>query len=640
MFNKDNKKEISAIEDLLKAKIYVNPKRFEELNKLKGDIWSQNVNVAGDPCTLLCFNVSPEVEEQLHDLGLYRLQVERISEDPADPSHKEDRKRFLKVFGGKRLEKARVVAIVHELRGEDEELTLLDRRIIALSLLNKLPVVVLATQYSNALPAAKAATGDTWPVFFVPHPREHMGPVREVTWLSTELPRVRALSASIESDLHDRVAHLSRVNAPLHFLTRASVALVPFGVMTVNFLGILRLMANMLQCVGMRGDTSANKSLGLLGAKNAALVSAVDSLGDVYSFAVFTTVLADLQGLGLVEAAAAMDVLDGLMLGSISVVTGAVSALGAYLSRPLVVRAAAEFLASLQTIYVLNPSMRRERERRPRASKGTKKKEKVGKEGCKGEELREFLRRSGRNARLHGGTAAAQAAATLAVAAATDDEPQEEGRRAVGPEAAVLHGSDSDSSGSASGDGTDGEGDGSEEDEGTDGEVQEAVAAQASVRDGNRQAAISGAEADGSFPASSASADASLESGAGPSSGAFKPSRAEKKQLALVQKQAAREAKEARAVAKAAARAEKKAAKMAERARKRQAKQQQKEQKAEEKAAAKLAKGEGRPQLVCQARGHPRPLGGGGVRRSQQQRMQRSGGAVYQVPLRMLAQWL
>jgi hypothetical protein len=33
------------------------------------------------------------------------------------------------------------------------------------------------------------------------------------------------------------VAHLAKVNTPLHFLSRASVALVPFGVMAVNFLG-------------------------------------------------------------------------------------------------------------------------------------------------------------------------------------------------------------------------------------------------------------------------------------------------------------------------------------------------------------------------------------------------------------------
>ena len=42
-------------------------------------------------------------------------QVERISEDPGDASHKDDRKRFLKVFAGKRLGEARVCAIVHQL---------------------------------------------------------------------------------------------------------------------------------------------------------------------------------------------------------------------------------------------------------------------------------------------------------------------------------------------------------------------------------------------------------------------------------------------------------------------------------------------------------------------------------------------
>ncbi len=45
----------------------------------------------------------------------------------------------------------------------------------------------------------------------------------------------------------------------------------------------------------MRGDSSANKALGLLGAKNAALVTAIDSLGDVYQYTIFATVLADLH---------------------------------------------------------------------------------------------------------------------------------------------------------------------------------------------------------------------------------------------------------------------------------------------------------------------------------------------------------
>ncbi len=63
---------------------------------------------------------------------------------------------------------------------------------------------------------------------------------RRAQWLAEELPRVRRLAASIRSDLAVRVAPLGRVNLPLHFLSRASVALVPFGVMTVNLLGACR----------------------------------------------------------------------------------------------------------------------------------------------------------------------------------------------------------------------------------------------------------------------------------------------------------------------------------------------------------------------------------------------------------------
>lgn len=65
----------------------------------------------------------------------------------------------------------------------------------------------------------------------------------------------------------------------------------------------------------MRGDSSANKALGLLGAKNAALVTAIDSLGDVYQYAVFATVLADLhvrgRGHGAGRGGCWMRVVDG-----------------------------------------------------------------------------------------------------------------------------------------------------------------------------------------------------------------------------------------------------------------------------------------------------------------------------------------
>lgn len=51
---------------------------------------------------------------------------------------------------------------------------------IALSLLNKLPVIVLGSGGPEAMQAARAATGGTWPVFLVADPQKDMGPVCQV----------------------------------------------------------------------------------------------------------------------------------------------------------------------------------------------------------------------------------------------------------------------------------------------------------------------------------------------------------------------------------------------------------------------------------------------------------------------------
>lgn len=75
VFNKNNKKEITAIEDLIRARVYVNPKRFEELSKLKEDIWTRPLETTQNECTLLCFNVSSELEIRLQSVEGYALQV-------------------------------------------------------------------------------------------------------------------------------------------------------------------------------------------------------------------------------------------------------------------------------------------------------------------------------------------------------------------------------------------------------------------------------------------------------------------------------------------------------------------------------------------------------------------------------------
>ena len=48
----------------------------------------------------------------------------------------------------------------------------MDRRVVALSLLSRLPVLSVAAESPEPLAAASAATGGTWPVFFTPHPQE------------------------------------------------------------------------------------------------------------------------------------------------------------------------------------------------------------------------------------------------------------------------------------------------------------------------------------------------------------------------------------------------------------------------------------------------------------------------------------
>jgi hypothetical protein len=52
---------------------------------------------------------------------------------------------------------------------QGEELAQLDKRVIALSLLSRLPVISCTSSTPQALPAAAAATGDTWPVYHMPH---------------------------------------------------------------------------------------------------------------------------------------------------------------------------------------------------------------------------------------------------------------------------------------------------------------------------------------------------------------------------------------------------------------------------------------------------------------------------------------
>lgn len=90
----------------------------------------------------------------------------------------------------------------------------------------------------------------------------------------------------------------------------------------------------------------------------------LDNIGDMYQFLAGGTVAYSLtsavaMGQGLSEAVNALAVTDLALLGSASVVTGAVAALGAALTRPHMVSMLADLIATLQTLWLLFPDTRR-----------------------------------------------------------------------------------------------------------------------------------------------------------------------------------------------------------------------------------------------------------------------------------------
>ena len=68
---------------------------------------------------------------------------------------------------------------------------------------------------------------------------------------------------------------------------------------------------------------------------------------------------------GLLAAVETLDAVDFALLGSASLVTGAVAAVGAALSRPDMVESLASLIATLQTLWLVFPSIRRHPESSP-----------------------------------------------------------------------------------------------------------------------------------------------------------------------------------------------------------------------------------------------------------------------------------
>jgi hypothetical protein len=206
------------------------------------------------------------------------------------------------------------------------------------------------------------------------HPRQHQCITQADTpltsplpsplqWLSHDLPLLRALQEALDADITARVGHLAEVNVPRYFITRAAVSLVPGAILAANMLSSMWRVGKMMELTGMTPDDPSSKTgksyLQKLGVMSTAKVAAVESLGDVYQYAVYIWLAAAAADAAAGGASLAATLVDEVLLGSVVVLAGALSTFAAVYSRPLFVARAGEFLAMLQLIYLINPRMRR-----------------------------------------------------------------------------------------------------------------------------------------------------------------------------------------------------------------------------------------------------------------------------------------
>jgi hypothetical protein len=143
------------------------------------------------------------------------------------------------------------------------------------------------------------------------------------------------------------------------------VAFVPFGVAAVNLIGISRLVAKIFLATGMAKDRATKKAGVSLAGQAYAKVFILDNMSDLYQFLAASTVVYSLTssvaaGGTILDAVGTLSAADVALLGSVSVVTGAIAAIGAALSRPHMVAMIADLIATLQTVWLLFPGARRD----------------------------------------------------------------------------------------------------------------------------------------------------------------------------------------------------------------------------------------------------------------------------------------
>ena len=172
-----------------------------------------------------------------------------------------------------------------------------------------------------------------------------------------------AICRKVSADVSQRVDKYKHVNKLQHGMKRGAVAFIPMGVYAVNFLGITRLVRKMLKKTGMLDNKEAKKAATFEAAITGVAVSMIDGLGDVYQMTITATLLAgfatEVSSAGLQAGLASLSALDFALMGSIAVVTGTISAIGAYIARPKMVEAIATLITTLQLVCLLSPGLRR-----------------------------------------------------------------------------------------------------------------------------------------------------------------------------------------------------------------------------------------------------------------------------------------
>ena len=173
-----------------------------------------------------------------------------------------------------------------------------------------------------------------------------------------------AVRHAVRDDVAARLAKYERVNMLLFAATRMPTAVIPFGVQVANFVDVLRLVRNMLAAIGMTDDGALERASAGVGRQAWLQEALAGALADVYTFAAggavtlgLTTAVA--AGDSLATAMGAFAAVDVAFVGAVTVIAGAVAAISAAMSRPHLVKALTELIATAQTMWALYPCARR-----------------------------------------------------------------------------------------------------------------------------------------------------------------------------------------------------------------------------------------------------------------------------------------